>query len=175
MVPVRPFTASICARLRRRVSHGTRLTFCHCLSVPSFPGKTTAIKIWAASHDATSGLALIAGYDVSSETISVFERLGNCPQFDIVCPTETVQRHLEFFALLKGLPMKQVKHIAQSIAIAVGLGTPAVYHRAASELSGGMRRRLSIAISLIGAPAVLLLDEPTTGKRLFGFLSLAQN
>lgn len=114
-------------------------------------------------HEATSGLALVGGFDVASETLKVFERLGNCPQFDIVCPNETVQRHLEFFALLKGLPMSQVKHIAQSIAIAVGLGTPSVYHRQASQLSGGMRRRLSIAISLIGAPSVLLLDEPTTG------------
>lgn len=128
-----------------------------------FTGKTTAVKIWAGSHDATDGLALVAGYNVFTQTMSVFESLGNCPQFDIICPTETVQRHLEYFALLKGLPMSQVRHIAQSIAIAVGLGAPTVYHRQAARLSGGMRRRLSIAISLIGAPSVLLLDEPTTG------------
>jgi ABC-type multidrug transport system ATPase subunit len=105
----------------------------------------------------------VAGYNVSTETLNVFERLGNCPQFDIICPTETVQRHLEYFALLKGLPINQVRHVAHSTACAVGLGTPAFYHRRGGRLSGGMRRRLSIAISLIGAPAVLLLDEPTTG------------
>ena len=126
-------------------------------------GKTTAIKIWAGQHEASSGLALVGGYDVATETMKVFERLGNCPQFDIVCPSETVQRHLEFFAMLKGLPLGQVKHIAHSVAVAVGLGTPIVYSRAASQLSGGMRRRLSIAIALISAPSVLLLDEPTTG------------
>lgn len=126
-------------------------------------GKTTALKILSATHDATSGLGLVAGYDVSSERIGVFERLGNCPQFDIVWRQQSVQRHLEFFALLKGLPRSKVKDAAHSIATAVGLGSDIVYNRAAGSLSGGMRRRLSIAISLIGAPSVLLLDEPSTG------------
>ena len=126
-------------------------------------GKTTALKILSISHQASSGLALVAGYDVSCETIQVFERLGNCPQFDLVWPGQSVQLHLEFFAQLKGLPKDKVKKIALSIATAVGLGSPAFYGRNAGSLSGGMRRRLSIAISLIGAPDVLLLDEPSTG------------
>jgi ABC-type multidrug transport system ATPase subunit len=113
------------------------------------------------SHAASSGLALVAGYDVSCEETSVFERLGNCPQFDIVWPGQSVQYHLEFFASLKG--SSNVKEIAASMAKAVGLGAPEVYSRPSGQLSGGMRRRLSIAISLIGAPKVLLLDEPSTG------------
>lgn len=104
-----------------------------------------------------------------NETAKVFERLGNCPQFDVVCPTESVRRHLEYFALLKGLPTSQIRQICQSIASSVGLGAPSVYNRNAGRLSGGMRRRLSIAISLIGAPEVLLLDEPTTGKQFISF------
>jgi ABC-type multidrug transport system ATPase subunit len=132
-------------------------------------GKTTAIKILAASHDATSGLALVAGYDVSSETKKVFERLGNCPQFDVVWPGQSIQSHLEFFGLLKGIPRAQVGDVARSVAKAVGLGTHGVYERPAGHLSGGMRRRLSIAIALIGAPAVLLLDEPTTGTLAIDF------
>ncbi len=56
-----------------------------------------------------------------------------------------------------------MKEASKAIATAVGLGVPEVYNRAAKHLSGGMRRRLSIAISFVGAPGVLLLDEPTTG------------
>jgi ABC-type multidrug transport system ATPase subunit len=101
---------------------------------------------------------------VSCEKIAVFERLGSCPQFDsALWPSLSVRLHLEFFGRLKGLPNNKVRVIARSIASAVGLGSPSVYHRHAGGLSGGMRRRLSIAISLIGAPSVLLLDEPTTG------------
>jgi ABC-type multidrug transport system ATPase subunit len=126
-------------------------------------GKTTALKILAGAHDPTGGVGLVAGYDCAVERISVFERLGNCPQFDVVWQTRSVQRHLEFFARLKGLPGDKVKSAAKSIAEAVGLGSPEVYRRNAGALSGGMRRRLSIAMSLLGSPAVLVLDEPTTG------------
>jgi ABC-type multidrug transport system ATPase subunit len=126
-------------------------------------GKTTALKILSMSHKASSGLALVAGYDVATEEIAVAERLGNCPQFDIFWPAQSVRRHLEFFSELKGLPKNKTKEIAHAFATAVGLGAPLVYDRPAQALSGGMRRRLSIAVSLIGAPNVLLLDEPSTG------------
>lgn len=125
--------------------------------------KTTALKILSGSHEPTGGIALVAGYDISSERTAVFERLGNCPQFDVIWRGSSVQRHIELFARLKGLPNAQVKAVSQAIAEAVGLGAPEVYTRAAGQLSGGMRRRLSIAISLVGAPDVVLLDEPSTG------------
>ena len=126
-------------------------------------GKSTCLNILSTNHESSGGLALVASYDVDCERLKVFEQLGNCAQFDVIWPSLTVKHHLEFFARLKGVPRKQLRDTAYSIAKAVGLGAPEVYNRHAGVLSGGMRRRLSIAISLVGAPSVLLLDEPTTG------------
>ncbi len=123
-------------------------------------GKTTALNILAGIHSASSGIGLISGYDVETELNSVYERLGNCPQFDCVWKDQSVQRHLEFYASLKGI---DDPNAAMDIANAVGLGAPEVYTRQSGALSGGMRRRLSIAVSLLGSPDTLLLDEPTTG------------
>ena len=123
-------------------------------------GKTTALNILAGIHSASSGIGLISGYDVETELNSVYERLGNCPQFDCVWKDQSVQRHLEFYASLKGI---DDPNAAMDIANAVGLGAPEVYTRQSGVLSGGMRRRLSIAVSLLGSPNTLLLDEPTTG------------
>jgi len=126
-------------------------------------GKTTGLKILSCAHDSSGGVGLIAGYDCADERISVFERLGNCAQFDVVWIGRSVKQHLEFFARLKGLPSKDVANAARSIATAVGLGEETVYQRNAGALSGGMRRRLSLGLSLIGSPRVVILDEPTTG------------
>mmetsp|Transcript_24881 Transcript_24881/g.56295 ORF Transcript_24881/g.56295 Transcript_24881/m.56295 type:complete len:1783 (-) Transcript_24881:57-5405(-) len=124
-------------------------------------GKTTALKILAGIHDPTSGLGLVEGLDCQTDRNQIYARLGNCPQFDVVWPNQSVRRHLEFFARQKGIDTPL--DAAHEIAEAVGLGAPEVYDRRAGALSGGMKRRLSIAISLLGAPSTLLLDEPTTG------------
>ncbi|KAL7504110.1 hypothetical protein ACHAXN_001803, partial [Cyclotella atomus] len=76
--------------------------------------------------------------------------LGNPPQFDCVWGNQSVQSHSEFYATLKGIDTPE--KAALEIATAVGLGDPDVYTPQSGQLSGGMRRRLSIAVSLIGLP-----------------------
>ena len=98
-------------------------------------GKTTALKILATSHSASSGLALVDGYDVNCEKSEVFENLGNCPQHDVVWPSLSVKDHLEFFAGLKGIRRGEIKESSHALAKAVGLGKPDVYNRAAGQLS----------------------------------------
>jgi len=97
-------------------------------------GKTTALKVLAGVHEASSGVGLISGFDVSTELAQVYERLGNCPQFDIVWKNQSVQRHLEFYARLKGID--NPNQAAKDIADAVGLGAPDVYTRQSGALSG---------------------------------------
>ena len=127
---------------------------------PNGAGKTSAIKILAGTNQATSGVAYVLGSDIRLDKNTVYENLGNCPQFDIIWPHLTVRQHLEFYARLKGVPDPNTA--AMTLANGIGLVGGALL-RPAGALSGGMRRRLSIGISLMGGPSVVLLDEPSTG------------
>ncbi|KAL7746769.1 hypothetical protein RI367_007933 [Sorochytrium milnesiophthora] len=106
------------------------------------------------------GSATVGGYDIKDSRLSGV--LGLCPQDNRVMKDLTVEENLLFFARVRGASRKVAKSYARQAANMVGL-TGGAYHRAAEHLSGGMRRRLSIAIALIGLPPVIILDEPTTG------------
>ena len=95
----------------------------------------------------SGGDALIAGYSISSAMEKVYMAMGVCPQFDILYPDLTVRQHVEFFAKVKGVPPNQVKEYAKQLLEKVDLShTDQVKVK---NLSGGMRRRLSFAISLL--------------------------
>ena len=88
--------------------------------------------------------------------------LGYCPQFDVVWDDLTVHDHLVYYSGLKGTPAARRRLDVQQAAEKVELDGDAL-HMPASKLSGGMRRRLSLGIALLGTPPVVFLDEPTTG------------
>ena len=125
-------------------------------------GKSTTLSILSGVHPPSSGVALIAGHSVESDLSSVYTVLGVCPQADRVWDELSVRQHLMFYARLKGVDRAHERALVQRMAEMVSLDGDD-FGKKASQLSGGTRRRLCIAISLIGSPPVWLLDEPTTG------------
>ncbi|KAG8379146.1 hypothetical protein BUALT_Bualt07G0057800 [Buddleja alternifolia] len=134
-----------------------------CLLGPNGAGKTTAINCLTGITPVTGGDALIYGYSIRSSTgmSNIRRMIGVCPQFDILWDALSAQEHLYLFASIKGLNPASVDSVTQNLLAEVKL-TEAAKVRAGSY-SGGMRRRLSVAIALIGEPKLVILDEPTTG------------
>lgn len=134
-----------------------------CLLGPNGAGKTTAINCLTGIIPVTDGDALIYGHSIRSSIgmSNIRKLIGVCPQFDILWDALSGQEHLQLFASMKGLPPTSIKSITHTSLAEVRL-TDAAKVRAGSY-SGGMKRRLSVAIALIGDPKLVILDEPTTG------------
>ena len=122
-------------------------------------GKTTSIRMMTGLENVTSGEADVAGYDVSSRTQEVRDRIGICPQHDVLWPQLTAREHLEVYSMFKG-NLDGSKKIDE---ILHGVKLHDVQNKQSGKFSGGMKRRLSVAISAMGNPDVIFLDEPTTG------------
>mmetsp|Transcript_32 Transcript_32/g.58 ORF Transcript_32/g.58 Transcript_32/m.58 type:complete len:1981 (-) Transcript_32:168-6110(-) len=135
---------------------------CFGLLGPNGTGKSTTISILSGTLKATYGEVYVAGSDLRIDTTAVHRYVGICPQFDVVWPDMTVEEHLAFQARQRGTPGKRIYAEVQKAAVAVGLDGDG-FHTKAGELSGGMRRRLSIAMSVVGNPPIVFMDEPTTG------------
>ncbi|XP_043924192.1 phospholipid-transporting ATPase ABCA1 [Protopterus annectens] len=124
-------------------------------------GKTTTFKMLTGDTDVTRGEAFLNGHSILSNIHEVHQSMGYCPQFDAVNELLTGREHLELYALLRGVPQKEVCKVAEWAVRKLGLVKYA--EKAAGKYSGGNRRKLSTAIALIGGPPVVFLDEPTTG------------
>lgn len=111
--------------------------------------------------DMSGGRATLYGHDVTSEMSTIRTFMGVCPQHDVLFDDLTVYEHLEFFGKLKGVSRSDL-HAAVMTAIEEVQLTPKIMVKS-SELSGGQRRRLSLAVALIGDSKVVFLDEPTSG------------
>lgn len=122
-------------------------------------GKTTTINILSTLLPADHGTALVNGYDVAKQPDMVRRQIGLTGQFAAIDESLTSRENLVLFAKLWHLA--NPKKIAADLLDTFQLNDAA--DRAAQTYSGGMRRRLDIAMSLIGTPSILFLDEPTTG------------
>ncbi|KAG5230027.1 ABC transporter family member [Salix suchowensis] len=134
-----------------------------CLLGPNGAGKTTIINCLTGITPVTGGDALAYGHSVRSTVgmSGIRQIIGVCPQFDILWDALSGEEHLQLFATIKGLPPASIKSVAQESLAQVKLTESAKVR--ARSYSGGMRRRLSVAISLLGDPKLVILDEPTTG------------
>ncbi|XP_052005252.1 phospholipid-transporting ATPase ABCA1b [Xyrauchen texanus] len=124
-------------------------------------GKTSTFKMLTGDSTVTSGEAFLAGKSILREIDEVHQNMGYCPQFDAINDLLTGREHLEFYAILRGVPEKEVCEVAEWGIRKLGLVK--YVDKNAGSYSGGNMRKLSTAISLIGAPPVVFLDEPTTG------------
>lgn len=122
-------------------------------------GKSTIFSILTGVRQPSSGTAYIEGYDIRKELSEIQTRLGFCPQYNIIFDCLTVMEHLQFFCKLKGRcwQMKEANDILKRLKIDHKANVYGHY------LSGGQKRKLSLAIALIGCSEVILLDEPTSG------------
>lgn len=128
---------------------------------PNGAGKSTAVRMLTTLLRPTSGTARVAGFDVVKQADEVRRNIGVALQDAAIDPLMTGNELLELQAVLYGIPSNKMKERAGELLERVGLTAAA--DRRVSTYSGGMRRRLDLALSLIHQPAVLFLDEPTTG------------
>jgi len=133
----------------------------HGLLGPNGAGKTTAVRCLTTLTELDEGTATIAGIDVRRRPRAVRERIGLVGQFHAVDEALTARQNLTLFARLSGLSKPKAVQRAEALLDAFALTDAA--SQAVSGFSGGMRRRLDIAASLVLTPAILFLDEPTTG------------
>ena len=128
---------------------------------PNGSGKTTTVRILATLLPADGGRARVAGYDVARESAAVRERIGLAAQHATVDKLLTGRENLELFAGLHHLGRRAARRRAGELLERFGL-THAADRRVATY-SGGLHRRLDLAASMVAAPLILFLDEPTTG------------
>ncbi|XP_047570303.1 phospholipid-transporting ATPase ABCA3-like isoform X2 [Lutra lutra] len=128
---------------------------------PNGAGKTTTLSILTGLILPTSGKVYISGYDISKDMVHIRNDLGFCPQDDILFSELTVSEHLYFYCVIKGVPPEiratEVNNVLTSFDLLEKRDA------LAQSLSGGMKRKLSIIIALIGGSKVVILDEPTSG------------
>ncbi|AFU06149.1 ABC transporter ATP-binding protein [Nocardia brasiliensis ATCC 700358] len=128
---------------------------------PNGAGKTTTVQILSTLIHADGGDLRVGGYDVAAERASVRETIGVTGQFAAVDELLTGRENLLLMGDLHHLPRRDTKRLAADLLERFDLVAAA--DKPASTYSGGMTRRLDLAMTLVGDPRIIFLDEPTTG------------
>ncbi|PHT47857.1 ABC transporter A family member 7 [Capsicum baccatum] len=130
---------------------------------PNGAGKTTFISMMIGLIKPSSGTAYAHGMDIRTDMDMIYSNMGVCPQHDLLWEKLTGREHLLFYGRLKNLKGAVLTQAVEESLKSVNLFHGGVADKQSGKYSGGMKRRLSVAISLIGDPKVVYMDEPSTG------------
>nr|XP_036860350.1 ATP-binding cassette sub-family A member 3 isoform X1 [Manis javanica]XP_036860351.1 ATP-binding cassette sub-family A member 3 isoform X1 [Manis javanica]XP_036860355.1 ATP-binding cassette sub-family A member 3 isoform X1 [Manis javanica]XP_036860356.1 ATP-binding cassette sub-family A member 3 isoform X1 [Manis javanica] len=124
-------------------------------------GKTTTFKMLTGEESITTGDAFVGGHSISSDVGKVRQQIGYCPQFDALLDHMTGRETLVMYARLRGIPERHISACVENTLRGLLLEPHA--NKLVRTYSGGNKRKLSTGIALLGEPAVIFLDEPSTG------------
>jgi len=132
-----------------------------CLVGLNKSGKSTIFDIITRKISPTSGQVFLNSQELTAKNYKPDLSIGLCPQTDTLWKELTVSRHLGIYAKLKGIPRLEME--ASIMKVLEGLELLEHKHRRVRELSAGTRRKLCVALAILGAPKLIILDEPTKG------------
>ncbi|CAM9472264.1 unnamed protein product [Scytosiphon promiscuus] len=132
-----------------------------CLLGHNGAGKSTTISMLTGQLGATSGDAVVWGKSIRDNLHEVRQNIGICPQHDALMPLLTAREHIEMYMDIKGMKPELKGPLVKKKLTEVGLLEKE--HTPSMSLSGGQKRKLSVALALTGSPALCILDEPTSG------------
>ncbi|XP_076998238.1 ATP-binding cassette sub-family A member 17-like isoform X4 [Tamandua tetradactyla] len=145
----------------KQISFLVRAEECFGLLGPNGAGKTSIFKMLTGEEHMTSGNAFVSGLSIRYDIKEVQRRIGYCPQFDALLDHMTGQEMLVMYARLRGVPERHIGTCVEQMIDDLSLCPYA--GKLVKTYSGGNKRKLSTGIALIGDPAVIFLDEPSTG------------
>uniref|UniRef100_A0A672NVM5 Cholesterol transporter ABCA5 n=1 Tax=Sinocyclocheilus grahami TaxID=75366 RepID=A0A672NVM5_SINGR len=125
---------------------------------PNGAGKSTIMHMLSGDTEPTAGQILMGDYGTDFQPVeNPLEHVGYCPQVNPLWPRITLQEHLEIYAAIKGLHQCDIPNIINALELKDHL------YKQAKNLSAGLKRKLCFALSMLGNPQIVLLDEPSTG------------
>ena len=127
---------------------------------PNGAGKTTLIRMLTTTLTPSSGDAKIKNFSIKTQKNEIVKLIGVCPQENIFYKELTAEENVIFVAQMHGIPLQESKERTNALLQKLGI---AGKKRWAKKFSGGMKKRLNLAMSLINEPNILFLDEPTAG------------
>lgn len=143
------------------ITFGVKKGECFGLLGTNGAGKTSTFKVLSGEVIPNHGIARIAGYDTKKDMKTIGSLIGYCPQFDALLDNLTSREHLELYAAIKGIPYEKREKLIENKLLQLNLKQ---YENVqAGTYSGGNKRKLSVAMALLGNPPIILLDEPSSG------------